>query len=910
MRKWFLLFVNLLVSLVLVAQSTTHSIKGKVIEKGSGETVIGAAVRVLAERDSVYVKGASTGTTGKFNISGIKDGKYILHIAFMGMEPVYRNITVKGADLGIGTIELEEAITRLGVVEVTAQANPVTVKQDTIQFNAGAFKTRKGANLEELLRRIPGMEVDDEGKITYNGEVIERIEMDGRDFFSNDPQMATRNLPSEMIKNLQVVDKKSEETRLTGMNDGEKVKVLNLQIKEDKKKGVIANATAGYGTKQRYRGNLMMNIFNKDARYTVIGELNNIDGVRRGRGDRVTRRIGGNYDNVFLDKKLKVTAEASYNNRDNVNSGRVRTEQLLGGDNRNIENEQNYSFNRNQSANVNSRIEWNPSERTTMIFEPSVRFDWDRGDSNSSFATNNISGNQINEGTSKTSSQSQGYEIGGRLHFRQTFNELGRNIYAQVFSDYSNNKGDGFNNSVTRFFNGKADQLRDQYNDNFNNSFRIGSRVSYLEPFNEHWALQLSYNINYNKRESDRASFNKDASGLYTLLDTDYSRGSQNTSLSQRIQTRLRYSFGKSNISAGISVNPTYTHTISTQGKEVSFDKERTVWNYSPTVIMDIRPTDSLSFNLFYNGRTSQPSMEQLNPATVILSPLAQMQGNPDLLPSFSHNVWVNTNFNRRSARQSFSLNGGWSYTQNGVASKQIIDPATGMRMTTYENIDGNQNLRAGFMINTPIGGARSKWTSFTFGHIMFSKEKGFVNGELNAANVWRPNLSQRISWNGSWLQATIGGFLAMQDARNTISTQLDRRTWDYNTFGEAIFTIPGNISLNTKLTYQDAAGYDDGIKRNFLLWDASLSWSFLKNNSAIIELSAYDILQQRTNFQRYITANSIVDREFNGITSYIMLSFTYRFNNMGGGVSMDRGQGGRDRGHGFGGGRNRGRRF
>ncbi len=885
MRRWLIIIVvSMLVGISAGAQ-TTYSIKGKVIEKQTGEAVIGAAIRVLAVPDSTFVKGASTGTTGRYDITGIKDGKYILHVAFMGMSPVYHNISVNGSDLEMGSIELEEAVTRLDVVEVTAQANPVTVKQDTIQFNASAFKTRQGANLEELLRRIPGMEVDDEGKISYNGEAIERIEMDGRDFFSNDPQMATRNLPSDMIKNLQVVDKKSEETRLTGMNDGDKVKVLNLEIKEDKKKGVITNATAGYGTMERYRTNLLMNIFNKDARYTIIGELNNTDGVQRGRGDRVTRRIGTNYDNVFLNKTLKVTAEASLDSRDNINSGRVRTEQLLGGESRNVENEQSYSFNRNQRAGANSRIEWNPSKKTMLIFEPSVQFNWGNSNGNTSFETVNNLGSQINEGTSVTSSKSQGYDLNARLHFSQTFNDLGRNLYTQFFTNYSDNRGDGFNNSVTRFFNGNTDQLMDQYNDNFSNSFRISSRVSYLEPFNKRWALQVGYHLDYNKRESNQSTYNKDAGGLYTLLDTDYSRGSQNTSLTQQIQTRLRYSFGKSSISAGFSANPTYTHTVSSQGGVVNFDKERTVWNYSPSVIMDIRPTDSLTFNLFYNGRTSQPTMEQLNPATIILSPLAQVKGNPDLLPSFSHNVWVNTNFNRRSARQTFSLNGGWSYTQNGVASKQTIDPATGVRITTYDNIDGNQSLRAGFMINTPIGGARSKWTSFTFGHLMYSKDKGFVNGELNTADVWQPNLSQRISWNGSWVQATVGGFLAVQDVTNSFSTQLDRRTWDYNTYGEAIFTIPGNISLNTKLTYQDAKGYDDGIKRNFWLWDTSISWSFLKGKNATIELSAYDILQQRTNFQRRITANSIVDREYNGITSYVMLSFTYRFNNMGGGV-------------------------
>lgn len=280
-------------SVLASAQSKTYSIKGVVYEEATEETIVGAGVRLLHQADSLYVAGSSTGTKGQFSLANIAPGKYLLHISFLGMEPYYKEVEVVNKSVNLGKIHLSESVTRLGVLEVRGQATPMTVKQDTIQFNAAAFKMRQGASLEELLRRIPGMEIDEDGKITYNGEAIERIEMDGRSFFGNDPQMATRNLPSDMIKNLQVVDKKSDEARLTGMSDGEKVKVLNLEIKEDKKRGLISNLSAGYGTQQRYTANALVNLFNHDARYTIIGELNNIDGVRRGRGEETTRRIGG-----------------------------------------------------------------------------------------------------------------------------------------------------------------------------------------------------------------------------------------------------------------------------------------------------------------------------------------------------------------------------------------------------------------------------------------------------------------------------------------------------------------------------------------------------------------------------------------------------------------------------------------
>lgn len=885
------MIASLLVCSCAMAQST-YSIQGKVVEKATGETIIGAAVRVLTVRDSTFVKGASTGTTGAFDIKGIKNGKYILHVSYMGMMPQYHNMEVRGEDLSVGKIALGESVTRLNVVEVTAQANPVTIKKDTIQFNASAFRVREGANLEELLRRIPGMEVDDDGNIKYNGEAIERIEMDGRNFFSSTPQIATRNLPSNMIKNLQVVDKKSDEAKLTGMDNGEKIKVLNLEIKEDKKKGWIANASAGYGTRDRYKSSLMLNHFNKDARYTLLGDLNNVDGVRRGRGNQVTRSIGANYDDIFLDKKLKVTGEVSYDNRDMTNSTKVRTEQLLGGEARNVETEQSYSFSRSQYAHANSRMEYNPSDKTMIVFEPRVGLNWSKSNGDNSFTTVNNEGKQINDGSSETTSQSKGYNLDGMLQFSHKFNDLGRNIYARLFTNYTHDAGDGITQSITKFYNGSEDQQRNQYNDSFNNSFRVGTRIAYLEPINKHWAVQLTYHIDYYNRESNQAIYNKDNSGEYSILDTQYSRGSKNTSFTQRLETRIRHSFDKNSIYVGFGANPSYTHTTSTQGRDVTFDKDCTVWNYAPSLIMDIRPNDSLQFNLRYMGRTSQPSMSQLNPATIITSPLAQTVGNPDLLPAFSHSVDVTTMISRRAKRQSFSLMGSYNYVQSAVAAKQTIDPATGARTTTYENIDGNQSLRTGFMINTPIGGAKSKWTSFSYGHIMYSKDKGFVNGELNSASVWQPNIYQKVSWNGAWLQATAGGFISMQDVSNSFSKQMDRRSWDYNVSGEAIFTIPNNVSLSTKLTYQDARGYNDCVKRDFWLWDASVSWSFLKAKNATLELSAYDLLQQRTSFNRRITANSIIDREFNGVTSYAMLTFTYRFNNMGGGVSVGKGEG------------------
>lgn len=883
MRKWLWIVGALLVSVLASAQSKIYSIKGVVYEEATEETIVGAGVRLLHQADSLYVAGSSTGTKGQFSLANIAPGKYLLHISFLGMEPYYKEVEVVNKSVNLGKIHLSESVTRLGVLEVRGQATPMTVKQDTIQFNTAAFKVRQGASLEELLRRIPGMEIDEDGKITYNGEAIERIEMDGRSFFGNDPQMATRNLPSDMIKNLQVVDKKSDEARLTGMSDGEKVKVLNLEIKEDKKRGLISNLSAGYGTQQRYTANALVNLFNHDARYTIIGELNNIDGVRRGRGEETTRRIGGNYDDLFLNKTLKITAEAFYNSRDFSVDGKTMTTQLLGGEKANNEAEQYHNFRRNEEVNLNGRLEWNPQESTMLVYEPYFRYNWNKTDNSSQFQTTNRQGIAINDGQSLQTNDGTSYEANGDLHFRHTFNELGRNVYARLSYRFNGSDGEGLQLSETNFRRSQEKKLRDQQQRSYDRGESGRFRVAYLEPFSKEWALQLMYDANFGRRKSDQSTFNKSATGEYTELDPIYSRGSENSYFTHMIMARLRYKLApRSYLYAGMGVNPSTSHTISTQGGEVTFDKQRTVWNYAPTAILEYRPSDSLQINIRYNGRTSQPSMSQLNPATIVLSPLAQVQGNPDLLPSFSHSVWGSINFNRPMARQSLNMMWGWNLTNNAVAPIQKIDATTGVRQTSYQNISGNQSLFGGFMMSLPIGGASSKWSSFTFGRVRYSRDKGFVNEALNRADVWRPMLSQRVTWSGPWLQATIGGFAMMQQAKNSISTEMDSRTWDYNAYGEAVVTLPFGLSFTSKLTYQDASGYQDQLKRNFWLLDASVSYSFLKEKRGTLQLSGYDLLQQRTTFMRQISLDRITDSEVNGITSYVMLTFSYRFNNMG----------------------------
>lgn len=863
-------------------------IRGTLKDGETGDAIIGAAVRLLGAKDSLLIKGTTSNTQGTFTLSDLEAGQYQLQITYVSYKTHTQSVTLRaGQQLRLREIVLQPDAQLIGEVTVTGQASSVTVKPDTIQFNSDAFRLRQGATVEELLRRIPGMEVSDEGQISYNGEAIERIELDGRNFFSGDPTMATRNLPSDMIKNVQVVDKKSDETRLTGMDNGEKIKVLNLVVKEEKKGGLIVNANAGYGTRGRYKADALLNLFSGDARYTLLGNLNNIDGVRRGRGDQVARRIGGNYDQKW-GNKLHITAETFYSDNDDHRTGDQRVEQLLGSGRSNLQEEQYSNFGNNKQWGLNGRMEWTPwGEQTMILLEPDISYRRSSQQNASQYETHDEGATLINKGSSRDSSRSDQWDASGVLHFRHTFNEAGRNIYSRLWGGWEQTSGEGLQQSETLFGKvGRSEEL-DQQNRTENRSYRLGAHVAYLEPLTKQWALQLNYRIDLQERDNDRQAFNKDAEGAYTLLDEAYSRGTYNRNINQRLGLQLRYSFGKRNsLSVGFNANPTYTHTITSQGLVENFNRERTVWNYAPQVMLDFRPTDALFLFLRYNGRSDHPSMTQLNPATIQVSPLSRTTGNPDLLPSFVHRIRMHASFNRPKERQSFNVMGSYSYTKNAVIAAQRIDRESGKRETTYQNVDGNQMVWLGFMANVPIGGANSPWSSATFGNIMMSRNHTFVNEALNRSHLMAPRLSERISWRGKEWQVTAGVHGSMQRVDNSLSRELNRQTLDYSAFGEVVWTSPLGLSLTSRLSYQDAYGYDDGVKRDFWLLDASLSYAFLKGKRATIELSGYDLLQQRTSLTRRITESAITDTRVNGVMSYAMLTFSYRFNNMGGGGS------------------------
>ncbi len=879
-KAWLAMMCIMLLSLPLFSQTSTSKITGKVFDTTTNTYAEAASVRVLNAKDGKLVKGMATDNKGVFEFSGMTAGDYRLVISFVGYKTVEKTLTLQsGKNLDLGTIRIDPDATILKGVEVTEIARPIILKQDTVEFNAGSFKVREGAVIEELLKKLPGVEVDAEGNITYNGEKIEKVELDGRNFFSSDPTVATRNLPSLMVDKVQIVDKQSDESRLTGMDDGSRTKVLNLTVKKEMKNGLITNVNGGYGTEQRYQSDMMLNYFKNDARYTLLGNFNNVDGVLRGDGDRDSRTVGFNYETKIKDK-LDLTAEASYEGENNNRTGKTVRQTLLDGQQNNTYTEDYQDITRNDRVSSLARLEWTPDSKSTIYFTPEVSWSNSRTQSNQTFSTVDQSDQEINKGSSLTTNESQTVSGAAELHARRVLSPTGRHLYLGLSAGINKSDGSGTNYSLTEFLQNGASEEIDQRLNNTSSSGTFSVRASYVEPLTDKWALQFNYRLSAQNRETVREAFTKDAAGAYTVLDEVYSRTSTNSNQNHALGLNLRYKVKGVQVLVGMDARPSYASTVSTIGSNEVFKKSRLVWNYAPSVRIEYRKSDTLSFNLRYQGRTEHPTMDQLNPAYIVTSALSKVKGNPDLFPSFTHGLRFMGNYNLASKRQNIGTMGWFSYTDNAVIEKRTVDASTGGTEITYENVSGILSANMGMMASTPL--FHRNLTFYLFGRVGYDITKSYLNGQLNTAHIFAPSVSPRLVWSIDNLSITFGGRGHWQSVDNSISQSLNRTTVDYTLLNELTWTLPWNISLSSNLAYTEKRGYADGWDTNILLWDMTLSKSFLKNNAATIELSVFDILGQRENFTRSITSSSITDRTVNGVTTYGMLTFKYRFSSFG----------------------------
>lgn len=945
MRKSFLLAILLLMTTIAFAQK--REISGFLVDSESKEPLSLATVQLL-KMDSTFISGAMSNDSGKFVIQAPANDKYLLKVTSVGYIPTVKRIQMQDDhDLNMGLLQVLANSTLLKEAVVKAQALKVTVKEDTFIYNSAAYRTPEGSTIEELVKRLPGAQVDDDGKITINGKEVKKILVDGKEFMTGDTKTAMKNIPTSIIEKVKAYDQKSDLARVTGIDDGDEQTVLDFGTKPGNNKGLMANVDVGVGTKDRYSSRLFGGYFNSDWRVFGMGNANNVNdmgfggrggGFGRGRnGLNASKMVGAN---INYEKKdtLKVDGSVRWNHSDGDAYSKTSSENFVSTVG-SFSNSINQNYSRSNSWNAQFRVEWTPDTMTNIMFRPTMSYSTSDGLSASQSASFNedpytyvtspldelaaLSADSVVVNSNKNSSMSysKNKSFGAMLQFNRKLNSKGRNVTLRADANYSDSESNSLSMNNVHLY-----QMKDQYgNDSTYQTNRYSLtpskkwnytlQATYSEPLWKGAFLQLRYRFNYSYSKSDRNTY--DFSNLgedffsslstgYRMwnnyldylatetgmpysdyLDKDLSRFSEYKNYTHSIELMLRMIRTKWQLNAGVLAQPQKSHYVQDyQG--VSADTTRNVFNVSPTFDFRYRFNKVSNLRLNYRASTSQPSISDLLDIYDDSDPLNISTGNPGLKPSFTQRFSLFYNSYFQQTKQAAMAHVNFSTTNNSISRRVTYNDVTGGRLTRPENINGNWDLNAALMFNTPLDSA-GNWNVNTFTNFSYNNNVGYVtlgrNQDSQKNTTKDMNINERLSasYRNDWLEVEFDGSLNYRHSRNQLQATSNLDTWQFSYGLNFNVQAPWGTTLATDVHMSSRRGYSDAsLNTNEFVWNAQLSQSFLKGKPLTIMLQFYDILHNQSNFSRSISASQRTDTEYNAINSYAMLHINYRLNLFG----------------------------
>ncbi len=922
------------------SQSSRISVSGRVLED-TQDPAIQATVQLLALPDSSHASGIATSNMGFFTLPKVKSGKYVLKISYIGFKTLFKplQLTEKTPNVQLGVLTLQSDAVMLSEAVIVAQAPQVQVVEDTIQFNSAAYRTPQGAMLEELVKKLPGAEVDDDGNVTINGKEIKKIMVNGKEFFGGDVKTALENLPAEMIDKLKTYDKQSDLARITGIDDGEEETVLDLTVKKSMNIGIFGNLDLAAGTENRYAGRGMVNVMNSDKRSQVslLGNTNNVNnrgfsggGRPRGGGSGLTTRREAGVSFAKESDKLDMDGSARYNYRDNDASNTGYSENFLIDRPSTFSNSNSKSRSKNHNFYANMRLEWKPDTLTNIIFRPNVS--WGDSESNSSSQSGTFNQDplnfvdnpndylglyaltdndplrniRVNTSNSNNTSEGNSFSANATLQLNRRLNNKGRNLTLRGHFSYNESDNKQYNVSDTWYFqeNSRTNDTIRRYNVTPGNNYNYNLQLTYSEPIAQGAFLQFSYRFRYSFNENDRNTYDLyDAyRTLYPTATTTWEMGDplpdgyhdfrdKNQSKYAKYETYehegmlgFRFIREKFRLNAGLNFRPKNTELTYRKG-DTDTIATRSVFNFSPRVDMRIRFSDVTQLRLNYNGYSSDPSMENLLPITDDSNPLNIRVGNPDLKPSFNHNVWMNFNtYNAERQRSIYSF-ASFGLTQNSISNVGTYNEATGGWTNQPENINGNWNARGGFGYTTAL--PNKKFTVGTHSNVGYSNNVGYerVGMQNMKQTTTNLNLHERLeaAFRNDWFELGVNGRITYNMEKSKLNSQNDQNPYNFSYGVNTQIMTPWNMTFTTNINNLSRRGYTDkNMNRDELIWNAQLSQT-LFDGDATLTFEMYDILRNQSNISRSLTSGGRSVREYNSINSYCMLHFVYRINFFGG---------------------------
>ncbi|HET9571798.1 MAG TPA: outer membrane beta-barrel protein [Bacteroidales bacterium] len=910
MNKHIYIYIFLF-SLFCNSTFAQHSIQGKVLDKKDEGAIESATIRLLRAKDSTYLQSAQSFSDGSFSLDKVQNGEYLVEVSFLGYGASSRKVAVANKTVLLKNILLESLDTNLGEVQVTGMIAQMAVKNDTIEYNTAAFKTAENAPIEDLLKKLPGVVVDEDGKITINGEEIKKVRVDGKKFFGGDIQMATKNIPVDMIATIQVIDQKSEMAQLTGFEDENTERIINLTIKPNRKKGVYGNATVGGGIDRendfRYNNNFVVNILDGTSQTALVGGANNSNKQRSGRareaisgGSGITesQNLGAN-NNTELSTGLKIGGDGSYNHSNNVTETSTQRESWI--KDVNYQNNSETAQQReNHQANMRLELECKLDSFTTMILQPEIDYSkgyTTRASQNAYFSEND----SISWGNSSNSSENDSKSANLNVIFsRRSPTKKGRT--------FSFNLGGNFNESESSGHNYSEKTTKDtmvvvnQRNSTNAHSTNANLRVSFVEPlWNMMNFLELSATMRLNNRKSEKLQYRKGEDGLFNELDSVFSNNFENNFYNETVELNFRHQEPKYNYLIGAKVEPSQTYNTTYYKNGFVLSRPNEVINIAPTATYRYVFGKKRFARLEYRGRTNQPSIEQIQPVKNNNNLMHETIGNPLLNPSFEHTLrLMYSSFNaKRFSSFSIGLNG--TYTKDALITNSIYDK-TGKQYSQVINSDKSPySANLNLMFNTPIIKNRLQFNTRT--DISYQQRFGYsdrdktieafdADGHLRLgkfSSTQNGSASQNLSltFTTDLIEVGMRGNFRYSNTQNSLNSRKNQETKDWTGSSNINLHLPHNLTISTDLSYTNRQGYSS-FDRDEWVWNANIDKSVFKRKGTI-SLKFWDILQQKLNIRENIGDNFRQLNRFNALTSYVMLSFTYKITRFGRGIRTEK---------------------
>lgn len=903
--KKIILFV-FLITVFSLSSFAQRSIQAMVFDSRNGLPIEMGAVKLLHLPDSTFIQGCLTDSKGGFMLSKVKPGNYSLIVTMVGYVNYRQKIIMDNKDLILKNIHIQENSHLLNEVEVRGTAAQMVVKGDTMEYNATAFKTNQNAVVEDLLKRLPGVEVSTDGKITVNGQEIKKIRVDGKKFFGDDAEMATKNIPADMIEKVQVLEQKSDMAQLTGFEDNDTEKIINLTTKSTRKKGIFGNITGGIGMDTnkdfRYDSNSFLNIMDGDSQTALTAGGNNINTSRSSRGRygmggpsggiTQTQNIGLN-NNTIVNPKLKVGGDASFNHSTNESITETDKESYLSGS-KYTDHSNSTSNPENYSANLRLEAEWKPDTLNTILFQPTIGYN--RSFSNSTNSYSYLTGaDATTVGNSSSAGNGTSLDANLNIIFNHKFaSKKGRTLTTNLQTRISQSNSESYNLS-NKTTSGVPTSIN-QYIKNNSDQYNLSLRMSYVEPlWSEKNLLEAAIAARMTNNTAEKDQYNKDPlSSNYTLKDSTYSNNFDNHFYSETVELNFRHVEKLWNLMLGAKAEPSQTINNTTYGNGfVPEIPALHVVNFSPTGRFQYNFKKKKFMRIDYRGQTSQPSISQMQPVKNNSNLMNEIVGNPNLNPSFSHNFRIMYSAFNEVTFSSFNAFLNVQGTKDALVTNSIYNE-TGKQYSQTVNASAMPySISGNVMFNTPIIEKRLHFnTSTSFG---LDQRYGYSSKNLNSQTIDTDNLplgdlSDTRRYNGGEALALtfthdvfeigIKGSFRYSNTKNNFNTAV-ATTKDWTGSGNIVLHLPYNINFGSDLNCSTLQGYST-TDQSQLIWNGYIDKS-LFNNKGVLSLKVNDILHQQLNYRQTIGDNYIQYSKFNTLTTYFLVSFTYKISKFNG---------------------------